>query len=123
MKVLSRASPSSWRTSFLIQGADAQVAYLLAVGLLARSSEPRCPNRPFDLRHYLYDNGSVALTLLVAVRPLRGLHQAAITKMSNSLFTKRTSSLTCGLHVRQCPRRIIRITSNPFIVAAAVFIV
>ncbi len=67
--------------------------------------------------------GSVALTLLVAVRPLRGLHQAAITKMSNSLFTKRTSSLTCGLHVRQCPRRIIRITSNPFTVAAAVFIV
>jgi hypothetical protein len=37
--------------------------------------------------------------------------------MSNSLFTKRTSSLTCGLQVRQCPRRIIRITSNPFIVA------
>ncbi len=69
------------------------------------------------------NSGSVALTLLVAVRPLSGLHQAAITKMSNSLFTKRTSSLTCGLHVRQCPRRIIRITSNPFIVAAAVFIV
>jgi hypothetical protein len=65
----------------------------------------------------------VALTLLVAVRPLRGLHQAAISKMSNSLFTKRTSSLTRGLHVRQCPRRIIRITSNPFIVAAAVFMV
>ena len=67
--------------------------------------------------------GSVALTLLVAVLPLRRLHQAAISKMSNSLFTKRTSSLTCGLQVMQCPRRIIRITSNPFIVAAAVFMV
>jgi hypothetical protein len=43
--------------------------------------------------------------------------QAAISKMSNSLFMKRTSSLTCGLQV------IIRITSNPFIVAAAVFMV
>jgi hypothetical protein len=64
-----------------------------------------------------------ALTLKVAVGPLRGLHQAAISKMSNSLFTKCTSSLPCGLHVRQCPRRIIRIISNPFIVAAAVFIV
>jgi hypothetical protein len=42
--------------------------------------------------------GSVALTLLAVVRPLRGLHQAAISKMSNILFTKRTSSLTCGLH-------------------------
>jgi hypothetical protein len=54
--------------------------------------------------------GSVALTLLVAVRPLHGLHQAAIT-MSNSLFTKQHLVFD------------MRITSNPFIVAAAVFIV
>src|SRR5712692_2637732 len=40
----------------LIQGADAQVADPLAFGRLARSSGPRCPNRLFDLRHYLYDN-------------------------------------------------------------------
>ena len=41
----------------------------------------------------------------------------------NSLFTKRTGYLTCGLDVSQCHQWIIRITSNPFIVAAAVFIV
>ncbi len=51
------------------------------------------------------------------------VHQAATAKMSNSLFTNRTSSWTRGLHVRQCPRRIIRITSKPLIVAAAVLIV
>ena len=28
----------------------------MAFGRLARSSGPRCPNRLFDLRHYLYDN-------------------------------------------------------------------
>jgi hypothetical protein len=49
--------------------------------------------------------------------------QAAIAKTSKSLFMNRTSSLTCGLHVRQWPRRIILITSNPLTVAAAVFIV
>ena len=48
---------------------------------------------------------------------------AATAKTSKSLFTKRTSSFTCGLQVRQWPRRIIRITSNPLMVAAAVFIV
>jgi hypothetical protein len=37
-------------------GADAQVANLLPFGRLARSTGPRCPNRLFDLRHYLYDN-------------------------------------------------------------------
>lgn len=36
--------------------------------------------------------------------------------MSNSLFTNLTSSLTRGLQVRQCPRRIIRITLKPLIV-------
>ncbi|AXC14049.1 cell wall-associated protein precursor [Acidisarcina polymorpha] len=51
------------------------------------------------------------------------LDQAATAKMSNSLFTNRISSLTCGLQVRQCPRRIIRITSKPLIVAGAVLIV
>ncbi len=39
-------------------------------------------------------------------------------KTSNSLFTKRTSSLAYGLQVRQCPLRIIRIISKPLIVAA-----
>ena len=50
-------------------------------------------------------------------------HQAAMAKTSKSLLTKRTSSFTCGLQVRQWPRRIIRITSKPLIVAAAVFMV
>jgi hypothetical protein len=67
--------------------------------------------------------GSVALTVWDIVRPLCPFHQAAILKTSNSLLTKRTSSFTCGLQVRQWPRRIIRITSNPLIVAATVFIV
>jgi len=49
--------------------------------------------------------------------------QAATEKMSNSLFINGTSSLTLGLQVRQCPRRIMRITSKPLMVAAAVFIV
>ncbi len=40
----------------LIQGANTQVADLLASGRLARSSGAMCPNRLFDLRHYLYDN-------------------------------------------------------------------
>jgi hypothetical protein len=31
----------------------------LAFGQLARSSQPRCPNRLFDLRHYLYDNAKI----------------------------------------------------------------
>jgi hypothetical protein len=44
-----------------------------------------------------HPNRSVALALLVAVRPLRGLHQTAISKMSNSLFTKRTSSFDMRL--------------------------
>ncbi len=48
---------------------------------------------------------------------------AATEKISNSLFTKRISSLTRALHVRRCPRRIIRMTSKPLIVAAAVLIV
>jgi hypothetical protein len=43
----------------LIQGADAQVADLLAFGRLARSSGPQCPNRLFDLRQYLYDNSEI----------------------------------------------------------------
>ena len=75
---------------------------------------------------YQYDveiYGSVALTLLGIVFPVRHSHHAAAAETSNSLFTKRTSSLTWGLHVRQCPRRIIRITSKPLIVADAVFMV
>jgi hypothetical protein len=40
----------------LIQGADAQVANPLAFGRLAPLSGPMCPNRLFDLPHYLYDN-------------------------------------------------------------------
>jgi hypothetical protein len=50
------------------------------------------------------------------------LDQAALVKMLNSLLMKCTSSSTCGLHMRQWPRRIIRITSKPLIVADAVFI-
>ena len=46
-----------------------------------------------------------------------------VVKTSNSLLTKRTSSLTCGLHVREWPLLIIRITSKPLIVAAADFMV
>jgi hypothetical protein len=78
---------------------DKLTGFALRLALTAHSHSARKRNR--------LSNDSVALTLLVAVRPLRGFHQAAITKMSNSLFTKRTLSLTCGLHVRQCPRRII----------------
>ena len=70
----------------------------------------------------VYRFGTVAVTLEAEVG-CRRFRQAATEKMSKSLFTKRISSLTCGLHVRQCPRRIMRITSKPLIVAAAVFIV
>lgn len=38
----------------LTQGADAQVADLLAFRRPTRSSGPRCPNRLFNLRDYLY---------------------------------------------------------------------
>jgi hypothetical protein len=31
----------------------------LAFGQLARSGGPMCPNRLFDLRHYLYDNSEM----------------------------------------------------------------
>jgi hypothetical protein len=31
----------------------------LAFGRLAPSSGPRCPNRLFNLRHYLYDNSEI----------------------------------------------------------------
>ena len=40
----------------LIQGADAQVADLLAFRRPTPSTGPRCPNRLFNLRHYPYDN-------------------------------------------------------------------
>ena len=43
----------------LIQGADTQVADLLAFRRPTRSSGPRCPNRLFNLRHYLYDNSEI----------------------------------------------------------------
>jgi hypothetical protein len=43
----------------LIQGTDGQVADPLAFGRLARSSGPTCPNRLFNLRHYLYDNAKI----------------------------------------------------------------
>jgi hypothetical protein len=56
--------------------------------------------------------GTVALTRLAAVWFAVFFCQAATAKMSNSLFRKRISSLTRCLHVRQCPLRIIRITSK-----------
>ena len=81
------------------------------------------PNAPSHVPENLSKNGSVVVTGLAAAWLAALFHQAATGKMSNRLFTKRTLSLTCGLHLRQWPRRIIRITSKPLIVAAAVFIV
>ena len=43
----------------MIQGADAQVADPLTFGRLAPSSGPRCPNRVFNLSHWLYDNSEI----------------------------------------------------------------
>src|SRR5258706_3463580 len=58
-KCFVQGQPFELADLVLIQGADAQVADLLAFGRLARSSRPRCPNRLFDLRHYLYDNPEI----------------------------------------------------------------
>ena len=55
-KCFVQGQPFKLADLVLIQGADAQVADLLAFGRLARSSGPRCPNRLSNLRHYLYDN-------------------------------------------------------------------
>ncbi len=64
--------------------------------------------------------GSVALTRWSAVVAYRANDQAATWK---SWFTKRISLRTPGLHVRQCPRRNIRMISKPLIVDTAVFMV
>ncbi len=60
------------------------------------------------------------VTSLSAVRLRRASDQAATWK---SWLTKRISLRTPHLHVRQCPRRIIRMISNPLIVAVAVCMV
>jgi hypothetical protein len=50
----------------LIQRADPQVADPLAFGRFARSSGPLCPNRLYNLRHYLYDKSeSDSITTLL----------------------------------------------------------
>jgi hypothetical protein len=55
MTISARAGPSSFELAnlVLIQGANAQLADLVAFGRLVCSSGPRCPNRLFDLHHYL----------------------------------------------------------------------
>jgi hypothetical protein len=58
-KLFVQGQPLELANLVLINGADAQVADLLAFGQLARSGGPMCPNRLFDLRHYLYDNSEM----------------------------------------------------------------
>jgi hypothetical protein len=58
-KLFVQGQPLELANLVLIKGADAQVADLLAFGQLARSSVPMCPNRLFNLRHYLYDNSEM----------------------------------------------------------------
>jgi hypothetical protein len=58
-KFLVQGQPFELADLVLIQGADAQVADPLAFGRLAPSSGPTCPNRLFNLRHYLYDNAKI----------------------------------------------------------------
>src|SRR5260370_21153712 len=58
-KSFIQGQPFELANLVLIQGAHAQVADPLAFGRLARSGGPRCPNRLFDLPHYLYDNSQI----------------------------------------------------------------
>src|SRR5260370_4951500 len=58
-KCFVQGQPFELANLVLIEGADAQVADPLAFGRLARSSGPMCPNRLFDLHHYLYDNSAM----------------------------------------------------------------
>jgi hypothetical protein len=58
-KCFVQGQPFELADLVLIQGADAKVADPLAFGRLAPSSGPTCPNRLFNLRHYLYDNAKI----------------------------------------------------------------
>jgi hypothetical protein len=82
-KCFIQGQPFELADLILIQGADAQVANLLPFGRLARSTGPRCPNRLFDLRHYLYDNPENRLyndIISPCVRRRVGLYPKATAK-------------------------------------------
>jgi hypothetical protein len=84
----------------LVQGAYAQVADLLAFGRLARSHWPMCPNRLFDLRHYLHDNAeSDSITTLFrrVVGRRVGLYPKTTTRVPRYERTLLRSCVRIGL--------------------------
>src|SRR5207247_1021467 len=89
-KCFVQGQPFELADLVLIQGADAQVADPLAFGRLAPSSGPGCPNRLFNLRHYLYDNSEID-PITTLFRPISDVgldytpsrHQSAVPLRSN----------------------------------------